>query len=192
MKYSQNISTYTHEVKQSKFIAHFIPYNVYSTTLEKLKNEHPKARHFVTAFRYLNEYDQVVESSSDDGEPKGTSGKPSLMVLQGQDIINCGVIIVRYFGGTKLGTGGLVRAYSDAVNNVLDTIDFKEYKKEIYKTIEIEYSDVRFIEYECEALNIVIVEKRFENTIVYKIKSDEESLKLFLAKVERVITLVKE
>jgi len=192
MKYSQDISTYTHEVKQSKFIAHFIPYDLYYTTLEKLKNEHPKARHFVTASRYLNEYEQIVESSSDDGEPKGTSGKPSLMVLQGQDIINAGVIIVRYFGGTKLGTGGLVRAYSDAVNRLLETIDFMEYTKEIYKTIEIAYSDVRFIDYECEILNITIVEKKFENKILYRIKSDEESIKVFLEKVQRVITLIKE
>jgi len=192
MKYSHNISTYTHEVKQSKFIAHFIPYSLYQSTLEKLKNEHPKARHFVTASRCLNEYEQIVEASSDDGEPKGTSGKPSLMVLQGQDIINVGVIIVRYFGGTKLGTGGLVRAYSDAVNRLLETIDFMEYKKEIYYAIEIAYSDVRFIEYVCEVLNITLVEKKFENKIVYRIKSDEESMKLFLEKVQRVITLIKE
>ncbi|MEJ2415034.1 MAG: YigZ family protein, partial [Sulfurimonas sp.] len=78
MQYIQKHYTCTLEVKQSKFIAHLIPYEFYETTLEQLKQEHPKARHFVTAFRYLNEFDQVVEHSSDDGEPKGTSGKPSL------------------------------------------------------------------------------------------------------------------
>ncbi|MEA1983821.1 MAG: YigZ family protein, partial [Campylobacterota bacterium] len=77
MKYTDHSSTFTHEVKQSKFIAHFVPYSLYESTLETLKEQHPKARHFVTAFRYLNEFDQVVEGSSDDGEPKGTSGKPS-------------------------------------------------------------------------------------------------------------------
>ena len=192
MKYTKDISTNTYEVKQSKFIAHFIPFSLYETTLKSLKDEHPKARHFVTAFRYLNEYEQVVEHSSDDGEPKGTSGKPSLMVLQGQDIINVAVIIVRYFGGTKLGTGGLVRAYSEAVNLVIQKVDFFEYKKEITETIEIEYSDVRFIDYECEVFGITIVEKVFNLKTIYKIKADEKSMAKFSTKVERIITIIGE
>ncbi len=187
MKYTTDISNHTLEVKQSKFIAWLTPYDKYQETLQKLKNEHPKARHFVTAFRYLNEYDQVVEHSSDDGEPKGTSGKPSLMVLQGQELINCAVIIVRYFGGTKLGTGGLVRAYSDAVNLVINEAAFKEYKKETFVNIEIEYSDVRFIDYECEAFGVSVLEKSFECKTVYKIKADEKSMELFLQKVQRVV-----
>ena len=139
----------TLEIKQSKFIAHFIPFNQYEDKLKELKQEHPKARHFVTAFRYLNEYNQIVEHSSDDGEPKGTSGKPSLMVLQGQGIINSAVIIVRYFGGTKLGTGGLVRAYSDAVNFVLDLSELIEYKEEVNKKISFSYADIGKVEYVC-------------------------------------------
>lgn len=187
MKYSIDISNHTLAVKQSKFIAWLTPYESYQETLQQLKNEHPKARHFVTAFRYLNEYDQVVEHSSDDGEPKGTSGKPSLMVLQGQELINTAVIIVRYFGGTKLGTGGLVRAYSDAVNLVINEATFKEYKKEAFKSIEIEYSDVRFIEYECKAFGVTVLEKSFESKTVYKIKADEKSMEEFLKKVQRVV-----
>jgi uncharacterized YigZ family protein len=187
MKFTTEISTYTLEIKQSKFIAWLTPYDKYQETLQTLKDEHPKARHFVTAFRYLNEYEQVVEHSSDDGEPKGTSGKPSLMVLQGQGLINSAVIIVRYFGGTKLGTGGLVRAYSDAVNLVISKSAFKEYKKESFTTIEIEYSDVRFIDYECEVFGVTVLEKLFESKTVYKIKADEKSMEEFLKKVQRVV-----
>jgi len=180
MKYTQDISTQTHEVKQSKFIAHLMPYSSYKTTLQELKMQHPKARHFVTAFRYLNEYDQVVEHSSDDGEPKGTSGKPSLMVLQGQEIINCAVIIVRYFGGTKLGTGGLVRAYSDAVNLVINEVLFYEYEKEIEKEITIDYSDVRLVEYTCEELNIKIIKKSFDMQVIYQLRASEKNMEAFL------------
>jgi len=190
MKYVRNISNNTLEVKQSKFIAWLTPYKNYKTTLEKLKEEHPKARHFVTAYRYLNEYDQVVEHSSDDGEPKGTSGKPSLMVLQGKELINSAIIIVRYFGGTKLGTGGLVRAYSDAVNLVIDEDNLIEYKKELSVSIEIEYSDIRFIEYECEALEIRVQEKSFETKIVYKLRAAQENLEKFLEKVDRVVKVM--
>ncbi len=189
MQYIKKHFTTTLEVKQSKFIAHLIPYELYEVTLQQLKEEHPKARHFVTAFRYLNEYDQIVEHSSDDGEPSGTSGKPSLMVLQGQECINIAVIVVRYFGGTKLGTGGLVRAYSDAVNLVVEAAEFFEYKKEVSKTIEIEYGDVRYIEYECAALDVRIIEKSFDAKVIYAIRSDEQSMSEFLKKVERVVQL---
>ncbi len=180
----------TLEVKQSKFIAHLVPYNLYESILQQLKIENPKARHFVTAYRYLNEYDQIVEHSNDDGEPKGTSGRPSLMVLQGQELINSAVIIVRYFGGTKLGTGGLVRAYSDAVNLVIESAELFEYKQEIIKTVEIEYSDVRLIDYECEIFTVEITEKSFEQKVIYKIKAPKENMDAFLEKVTRTITIL--
>jgi len=189
MQYIKEHTTTTLEVKQSKFIAHLVPYTLYEETLQNLKIEHPKARHFVTAFRYLNEYDQIVEHSSDDGEPSGTSGKPSLMVLQGQGCINTAVIIVRYFGGTKLGTGGLVRAYSDAVNMVIEDAVFCEYKKEITKTVEFEYGDLRYIDYACIEFNIVVLDKVFDSKVVYTIKTDEKSMKDFLEKVQRLVKL---
>jgi len=189
MQFIKEHYTNTLEVKQSKFIAHLLPYKDYKTVLENLKEQHPKAKHFVTAYRYLNEFEQIVEHSSDDGEPKGTSGKPSLMVLQGKELINTAVIIVRYFGGTKLGTGGLVRAYSDAVNLVLKNAQFYEYKKEIIKTFEIEYGDVRFIDYECEAFCIEIIDKIFDAKVIYKVKSDEKNIMDFLEKVKRRIVL---
>ena len=179
--------TNTLEIKQSKFIPHLIPYAIYEKTLQELKKSHPKARHFVTAYRYLNEFNQIVEHSSDDGEPKGTSGKPTLMVLQGNDMINSAIITVRYFGGTKLGTGGLVRAYSDATNLVLGLANLVEYKNEITKTISFEYTNLRKVEYECLACGVDIVEKVFSDKTLYKLKSDENSMKEFLSKVDRLV-----
>lgn len=187
MYFIKEHSSYTHEVKQSKFIAHLCPFSDFQSLLEQLKDEHTKARHFVTAFRYLNEHNQIVEHSSDDGEPRGTSGKPSLMVLQGADFINSAVIVVRYFGGTKLGTGGLVRAYSDAVNGVLENAQFFEYKKEKSLQIEIEYSQLRLVEYECELLEIVILEKHFDEKIIYTLKAQEQNMDDFLEKMDRNI-----
>jgi len=189
MNYIKEHFENTLEVKQSKFIAHLIPFELYEETLQQLKQNHPKARHFVTASRHLNEFEQIVESSSDDGEPKGTSGKPSLMVLQGKDMINVAVVVVRYFGGTKLGTGGLVRAYSDAVNLVLESAKIFEYKSQQIETITFEYSEVRFIEYECEKFNIDIIEKNFDTKAVYKLKSSKEDLKEFLQRVKRSVNV---
>jgi len=189
MKFVKEIYTKTLEVKQSKFIAYIMPYSLYDKTLQELKDSNPKARHFVVAFRYLNEYNQIVEYSSDDGEPRGTSGKPSLMVLQGAELIDSAVIIVRYFGGTKLGTGGLVRAYSDSVNLVLESSNTFEYKNIVDKNIYLDYAHIRLIEYECSQYNIDIVEKNFDTKITYKLQASETNMSNFLAKVGRIINL---
>jgi len=187
MKFVDKIYNQTHEVKQSKFIAYLMPYHDYETKLQELKNQHSKARHFVVAYRYFNEFNQIVEYSSDDGEPKGTSGKPSLFVIQGADIINSAIIIVRYFGGTKLGTGGLVRAYSDAVNLVLDDAVLLEYTQTLEKTISFEYSNTRMIDYEASACGISIIEKIFDAQVIYKLKASLENMDKFLDKTQRIV-----
>jgi uncharacterized YigZ family protein len=189
MQYIQKHYTDTLEVKQSKFIAHLIPYADYESTLQELQQKHPKARHFVTAYRHLNEYGQIVESSSDDGEPKGTSGKPSLMVLQGKELINTAVIIVRYFGGTKLGTGGLVRAYSDAVNLVIDKAELFSYKKLVEKIISCDYTDIGKVEYACRSENVIIQKKTFESKVTFIIEAPTKQMESLLQKLDRVITI---
>ncbi len=191
MNFVDKIYTETHEVKQSKFIAYLLPYKLFQQTLLTLKEEHHKARHFVVAYRYFNEFNQIIESSSDDGEPKGTSGKPSLMVLQGAKMIESAVIIVRYFGGTKLGTGGLVRAYSEAVNIVIESASLLEYKEMLEEKISLEYANIRQIEYECTILGIKIIDKEFSNTIVYTIKAPKHDIEKFRAKVDRLISIYR-
>ena len=110
---------YTTEVNRSKFLTYLVPISLYDGLQNKLKREHPKANHVIYALRYLNVYDQTVENFSDDHEPKGCAGIPALNVLRGEKLVNCAVFIVRYFGGIKLGTCGMARAYALAVKNVL-------------------------------------------------------------------------
>jgi uncharacterized YigZ family protein len=180
----------TLEVKQSKFIAHIMPYSEFESRLETLKNEHPKARHFVTAFRYINEHEQIVEGSSDDGEPKGTSGKPSLHVLQGNELINVAVIIVRYFGGTKLGTGGLVRAYSDAVNLVIESMELYEYKKLSELIFSCSYHELGKVEYILGKFDIDILEKDFSDNVTCKVEATHTQLESMKSELERIITIL--
>jgi len=188
MKTIEKMYTNTLEVKQSKFMAYLVPFSDFKKELYRLKSEHPKARHFVTASRYINEFDQIVESSSDDGEPKGTSGKPTLAVMQGNDLINCAIITVRYFGGTKLGTGGLVRAYSDATNDVIDRAEFSEYiKKESYN-IEFLYSDMGRIEYELGEIKVVKREFLTE-TVLFSLECSSKVFEEFILKVERLVKI---
>ncbi len=118
-----------YEVKKSMFLAFLVPYDSFKTLHEELKQKHPKAAHIVWAYRILNDYEQIVENQSDDGEPKGTSGPPVLNVLRGAELVGCGVLIVRYFGGIKLGAGGLVRAYSSACNEAIKIAKLLPYEK---------------------------------------------------------------
>jgi len=170
LKYVQNEFENCYEEKKSKFIAFFMPYDKFDEIMQKLKEKHPKARHFVYAYRYLNEFDQIVENCSDDGEPRGTSGKPSLAVLSGAEIINSAVIIVRYFGGVKLGTGGLVRAYSSSVNEVINISKLFEYKKLIEEQLFCEYSELSKLEYLLKEENIKIKSKDFLEEITINIE----------------------
>ena len=166
-----------------------MPYDLFDEVMIRLKNEHPKARHHVYAYRYLNEFEQIVENSGDDGEPKGTSGKPSLAVLAGNELINTAVIIVRYFGGIKLGTGGLVRAYGDSVNEVIKISEFKEYQKLIEKTLICDYSELSKLEYLLNQENINIKNKEFLNQITLTIELTDEQLEILNALLSRNILL---
>jgi len=172
-----------YEIKKSKFISYIAHFSDFDTLLEKLKNEHPKARHFVYAYRYLNRFNQIVENFSDDREPKGTSGKPTLATLVGKDIVNSCVITVRYFGGIKLGMGGLVRAYSDSANLAIREAELLEYKDEKTFEFNIEYSKLQRYEYVANKLNIKVVDKVFSEKVTFKIVCEDKKKEEFLKEV---------
>jgi uncharacterized YigZ family protein len=169
-----------YEVKKSKFIAHIVPISEFDGLQEKLRAEHPKSRHVVYALRYINEFDQIVENSSDDEEPKGAAGTPTLNVLRGEELINVAILTVRYFGGTKLGVGGMVRAYSAAAKEVVATASLETYEKELTYTFESSYSEVQKRDYLLNKLGIVQIEREFlADKVAWKITASEEKLEAF-------------
>ena len=91
--------------------------------LARVRGHHPTATHNVSAF-IIGHGNSIVTHCSDDGEPSGTAGRPALAVLQGSGLGNVSAVVTRYFGGTLLGTGGLVRAYGNAVREVLKGVKF--------------------------------------------------------------------
>jgi uncharacterized YigZ family protein len=119
------------EVKKSRFIAHCVKASSCEdakvTLLAKLHQEHPKARHICWGWRGRGE----VVRCSDDGEPSGTAGQPIVSAIVGEDISDCFVAVVRYFGGIKLGTGGLVRAYGGAARSVLRAASLEQRAPEV-------------------------------------------------------------
>jgi uncharacterized YigZ family protein len=108
-------------VLNSRFIATIAP--VFSAEeahqfIARVKTEYPDATHHVPAY-IIGFGSSIISHCNDDGEPSGTAGRPALAVLSGSGFGDIAVVVTRYFGGTKLGTGGLVRAYSDAVRQAL-------------------------------------------------------------------------
>ncbi|MDP2100692.1 MAG: YigZ family protein [Methylobacter sp.] len=175
-----SIFTDTIEIKQSKFMAYLMPITLYESEMKHLREKHLKAVHFVSAYRMLNEYDQIVEYSGDDGEPKGTSGKPTLSVLQGHELINVAIITVRYFGGTKLGPGGLVRAYAEAANAAVTQAVLRPYKKLFQKKVQCLYPVISKLEYEVLAQGVMILNKDFTTDgAIVTIEGTQEQLHAF-------------
>lgn len=165
------------EIKKSQFIAHLIPFQMFDEYMDRLRSEHPKARHFVWAARTLNEHDQVVENCSDDGEPKNTSGKPTLKVLQGSDLVDAALITVRYFGGVKLGTGGLVRAYNEAGQEAVEAASLIDTDSLNTLTIEIPYNQTRQTDYHIEKLELTVLSKDFgAETVIIRVQGESAKL----------------
>ena len=111
------LNTYTLEIKKSKFIAYYYEIDTSQEVLEileNLKKEHKKAKHIPYAYKI----DQEIKKR-DDKEPSGTSGTPILNIIEKNNLNHTLIAIVRYFGGIKLGTGGLIRAYSTAAKKVI-------------------------------------------------------------------------
>jgi len=184
MKTINDIFSSEIEVKKSKFLSFLIPYNQFESKLEEIKKLYPKANHYVTAFRYLNSQNQIIEGASDDGEPRGSSGRPTLKVLQGNDLINVGIVTVRYFGGILLGVGGLVKAYSDVANLVIKNAKLMEYKQIFEYTFEVDYDKTREIEYLITKNSVFVVDRKFGiNGIEYTIRDDIEKINIIKEKL---------
>jgi uncharacterized YigZ family protein len=171
---------FLYEVKRSKFLTHLVPISEAEGLQEKLKKTYPKANHVVYALRYLNTYDQIVENSSDDAEPKGCAGTPALNVLRGEEMINCAVFIVRTFGGIKLGTGGMARAYAQAVKEVFQSAELISYEKQIAYDFFTSYSEVDKILHTLKQIGILEYEREFGvEGVTWNILASEEKINKF-------------
>ncbi|EOL46489.1 YigZ family protein [Enterococcus caccae] len=131
------------EIKKSRFICSLK--RVYSEEeakefIAQKKKEHWKANHNCSAFVIGEQND--IQRSNDDGEPSGTAGIPMLEVLKKQELINVVAVVTRYFGGTKLGAGGLIRAYSHAVSHALADIGLVEGKLQQEIRLAISYPNL--------------------------------------------------
>lgn len=150
------------EVKKSKFYAIALPTSSYENIKENvnlIRQEHPDATHVVHCAVLGKNRD--IFSYSDDREPKNTAGRPAFEVLKGSDVTNITVCIVRYFGGTLLGTGGLVKAYSDSVKAVLPLLECEDLIDKTTFKIEFTYDYFTPIKRLFDEYSTVIEDEQF-------------------------------
>ena len=135
-------------VKKSRFIAEVFyieSKQEAEETIQEIKKREHSAKHHCYAYRVIEE--SLVQRMSDDGEPSGTAGSPILTILQGKELVNVLVVVTRYFGGTLLGTGGLVRAYSDATISAITKADCKKIHRGAEISLEINYMDLNSLKH---------------------------------------------
>ena len=181
MQMVESIFSASLEEKKSTFLAYLCPIDDFDMLHAKLKNEHPKAAHIVWAKRFFNEYRQIVENNSDDGEPKGTSGPPVLNVMRGSELVNTSILIVRYFGGIKLGTGGLVRAYGSSAKEVIAIAHLRPFVFREVVLFQTPYPLVPRFEHYALHHQLDIQKRRFENEgVIWEVPMSEEQKNAFL------------
>lgn len=168
--------------KKSRFIANIFHVENVTEADEKIKQINKKyydAKH--NCYAYIVD---GIEKCSDDGEPSKTAGAPMLDILKKNQFTNVLVIVTRYFGGILLGTGGLVRAYSEATKRVIENSDVVEIVSGERYIIEVSYENVNNVLYWCNKLNIKICENVYETSIKLTIESTKEDKEKLINNVE--------
>ncbi|WP_311154318.1 YigZ family protein [uncultured Streptococcus sp.] len=169
------------EIKKSRFICHVK--RVYSEDearafIAAIKKEHYKATHNCSAFIIGEKSD--IKRTSDDGEPSGTAGVPMLGVLEKHKLTNLCVVVTRYFGGIKLGAGGLIRAYAGSVALAIKEIGLVEIKEQAGLRLKLSYSQYQDFANFLKAENLAEYDTEFTDTVstlLFVDKGERELLK---------------
>ena len=161
--------------KKSRFIANLFYVETPQEAEDKIKQVKKKyydAKHTCFAYITLNG-NEIQKKCSDDGEPSGTAGAPMLEILEKQSIYNVVVIVTRYFGGILLGTGGLVRAYSDSLKEAIKKSTLVEQEPGYEAEIKLPYADFEKFKYYCNKNNINIINSEYSDFIICKIEVND-------------------
>ena len=172
------------EIKKSRFICH--AKRVYSEEeardfITAIKKEHYKATHNCSAF-IIGERSEI-KRTSDDGEPSGTAGVPMLGVLENHNLTNVCVVVTRYFGGIKLGAGGLIRAYAGSVALAVKEIGIIEIKEQAGIAIQMSYAQYQEYSNFLKEHDLTELETNFTDqvdTMIYVDKEEKETIKASL------------
>lgn len=182
------------EIKKSEFIAYAYPVNAREHAMfhvEQLKVKYPDARHWCWAYIIGDPDNTTSAGFDDDGEPSGTAGRPILNVLQHKSIGNIIIIVVRYFGGIKLGAGGLTRAYAGSAQAAVDQMQLCPYVPMAQVKILADFANESQCRYVVERLNGTIDNVAYSKNVLLSItiaEAEIEMLKIELAMAGEVLT----
>lgn len=157
---AEGLVTHEFEVKRSRFITWIDragSEDAARALIHSAREAYPDARHHCSAFVVHVEGAQPIERSSDDGEPSGTAGRPMLEVLKGSGMLDVAAVVIRYFGGIKLGTGGLVSAYTDAVADALPQVRRRRRVVRELVTVNLPHAEAGRVEAELRAHGVDVV-----------------------------------
>ena len=170
------------EIKKSRFICHLK--RVYTEEearafISEIKKEHHKANHNCSAFTVGER--QEIQRSSDDGEPSGTAGVPMLEILKKREITNVCAVVTRYFGGIKLGAGGLIRAYAGSVGHALDQVGLVKFVTQEQLILTLDYGNYDGLQRFLSTQGLVISESEFLSDVTVKLFVDLDKTEQLLA-----------
>jgi uncharacterized YigZ family protein len=175
------------EIKKSRFIAYadFVESRAQAMAmLDELKAAYPDARHHCWAYLLGDPLCASNAGMGDDGEPSGTAGKPILNVLQHKGVGDVMLVVVRYFGGIKLGAGGLTRAYSQAAQAVMETLPIKTFEAKVTLQLKCGFADEQLIRHQLELLNGTMLNTEYAEQVTLQVElpvAAETEFKAFLA-----------
>lgn len=167
---ADELVTHEFEVKRSRFIGWIARATTEQEAREVIntaREEYPDARHHCSAFIVHQDAAQPLERSSDDGEPSGTAGKPMLEVLKGSGMQDVVAVAIRYFGGIKLGTGGLVSAYTESVADTLEHVTRVTREVRELVTVDFPHAEAGRIESELRTAGIDVVDVEYGRAATY-------------------------
>ena len=179
--------------KKSRFIGyvrHTESEEVALAFINEIRKKHYDARH--NCFAYCVDGEQQTQRFSDDGEPGGTAGKPILEVIKGNELCDVCIVVTRYFGGTLLGTGGLVRAYTDAAKACIENTQVLAKRRMIPMKLHTNYTDFGKIQYLLASEEIPILDSEYGEDVCVHVEifvddADKVKKKLIEVTAARII-----
>lgn len=174
------------EEKNSEFLTFLHPVETRDSAMEWIEHyrkQYADANHVCWAFVIGDTRQPVMQAFNDDGEPSGTAGKPMLHVLTEREVGDSVAIVVRYFGGVKLGAGGLVRAYSAAVSNAVNNAELKKISPKVDLTVKVNFAHETKIRHLTNRYNAQVVAEQYDACVQLQLCVDASLAQLFTQQI---------
>lgn len=183
----ESTSTGTYKEKGSKFLAFAYPVSTeeeIKEVLDGLKKEYYDARHH--CYAYMLGADKTKFRANDDGEPSSTAGKPILGQILSNDLTNIFIVVVRYFGGTKLGVSGLIHAYKTAAADALENANIIEKTVNDYYKVEFHYITMNDVMKLIKDENLTMVDQKYDNVCEITLSIRQGDVEKIKSRVEKI------